>query len=506
VRGEDPENARQRQGRPEPALFYSKRPPDPARLRGDDVVDAVASLARDSGLSLFLVGGAIRDLVLSRPLGPDYDFVADVRGDASRLEAFSARVAERLGGTSFVLDKKTPLYRVALKGRPHRASVDLSPVMGAEIAEDLRARDFTVNAMAMDTALLWSGEASVTDPCGGLEDASLGLLRMTSPDVFERDPLRCLRGVRLSVGYGLTLEADTVRAMRAGAALLSRTSRERIRDELTAIFEAEDARAGLAALFDLKIVDTIAPEIKGWEDIGGYGLLSHSLAVVDEAAGLVRAILEDGLPGLPAGVRERYSSRTGAVSNAALLKMAAFFHDAGKAATISRASGRLRFKGHDALGAGLAREMLLRLRFSRRTAGDVARLVGNHHRVFTLAALERPSYRARAHFFRAVHGAPGVDLLLLALADARATCASPAPALLSLVTDMLGFYYGVYSVEKPPPLLGGAEIMDTFGMAEGPLVGEIMEKVAEWIEEGRVSERAEALVLVREWLEERKKA
>ncbi len=175
-------------------------------------------LAREvlAGQEAWVVGGAVRDELLRRPL-VDLDI-------ACREPGVAARAYARLsGGACFPLSERHGAWRVALEdGR----TVDFTPLPAA-IADDLRTRDFTVNAIAVPVA---GGEP--VDPFGGLADLRERILRAVRPEVFELDPLRLLRAVRLEDELGFRIEPGTERLVREQAALVTRPAAERVLGEL----------------------------------------------------------------------------------------------------------------------------------------------------------------------------------------------------------------------------------------------------------------------------------
>jgi tRNA nucleotidyltransferase/poly(A) polymerase len=169
------------------------------------------------------VGGAARDLHLGRDV-PEVD--AAVSGDVERL----ARAMESEGlGRAVPLSLAAPkVFRVA-----GRREVDLAGIEGASIEEDLKRRDFTVNAMAFDlTARKW------LDPFGGLADLSARRLRQVAPSNLAEDPLRVLRAARFIATHGLAPDADTSRSCRRVAPALAAVAPERLRAEWIKILEA----------------------------------------------------------------------------------------------------------------------------------------------------------------------------------------------------------------------------------------------------------------------------
>lgn len=478
-------------------------PWEPSLIKSDPVIKEVHSSSLSLGLrAVYLVGGAVRNLALSLPLPHDYDFA--VQADKKHaLKALAAALSAAFNGSFFLLDKDAPSYRIALKLKDIPFTVDLSPVKGRDILEDLNGRDFTVNAAAIDLKALFTNRPSVIDPLGGLKDAKKKLLKAVSTRAFDEDPLRCLRAVRLMRQYGFRLTERTRSAIRKKARLMDCTSRERVRDELVLIFSGSGTAEALNVMSGLDMMHSVMPEACLWGDAGGYDLLSHALKTVQEAEAVLQGIRGGEFEPYTERLEARFAARSGAMPKHAAFKLSAFLHDAGKPLTMTHKNGALRFWGHEALGARISRDMLMRLRFSRRTSLEVSNLVKNHHRLFGLAKLRNPGPRAKAHLFRAVGKDAGLDMLFLSLADARATKGGEDKALFRLVQDMLAFYFETYSRKRDKPLMDGAEIMETFRVAEGRLVGEIMREISDGIEEGHIKNKRQAVAVIRKWLSSR---
>jgi tRNA nucleotidyltransferase/poly(A) polymerase len=175
-------------------------------------------LAQDvlAGQEAWVVGGAVRDELLGRPL-VDLDIACrDPR-------AAAVAYARRTGGAPFPLSERHGAWRVALDGG---RTVDFTPLRGS-IEDDLATRDFTVNAIAVPLA---GGEA--VDPFDGRGDLERRRLRHVSEFVFDDDPLRLLRAVRLADQFGFELDAETAALARAKAGLVAQPSGERVVAEL----------------------------------------------------------------------------------------------------------------------------------------------------------------------------------------------------------------------------------------------------------------------------------
>ncbi|MBI2400414.1 MAG: HD domain-containing protein [Deltaproteobacteria bacterium] len=484
-----------RTGRTDSARSYFKPLKGLERLKADRVIKA-ASDAMPAGSVLYLVGGVLRNIALGVAAAPDYDFSFD--GDT---RALAVAVSGILGGSFFALDEEAGAWRVVSK--EGGLTIDFTPTAGGDILADLGKRDFTVNALALQVRSFFDGESVVIDPFGGINDAGAAILRKVSYSIFDDDPVRMMRAVRLSIRYGLEIEQATWELLVSKAPLLSKTSPERAREELVQLMTCADSTAGVKLLFASTLMQVMVPEMKEWKDISGYDLLSHSLRALKEADKLLGSISEDTFSGFSDRLKE-YFMRPGPVPNAAIFRLAALFHDFGKAYTLTREPGKLRFIGHDSEGAKRLPEVMERLRFSRRNSSELAHLVKNHHRVFMLASLKERTFRAKGHFFRATGGESGLVLLCLALVDARATRGGEDPELYEVVLDMMRFYYGTYIMRKPAPLMTGRQVMEAFKVPEGPVVGDILRKISEGVETGEVRNRKEAAAYIKKWLKEKK--
>jgi hypothetical protein len=169
-----------------------------------------------AGQEAWVVGGAVRDELLGRD-------VVDLDVACREPEAAARAYAKRSGGAPFPLSERHGAWRVALEeGR----TADFTPLPDG-IEDDLATRDFTINAIAVPLA-----GGAPADPYGGLADLERKVLRAVSPRVFEDDPLRLLRAVRLEDELGFRLDPDTERLVREHAQLVTEPARERTLAEL----------------------------------------------------------------------------------------------------------------------------------------------------------------------------------------------------------------------------------------------------------------------------------
>ena len=188
------------------------------------------------GEEAYVVGGAVRDELLGRPL-VDLDIACDEPEQAARA------YARRVGGTPFPLSERHGAWRVALRdGR----TVDFTPLRDG-VEADLATRDFTINAIARPL-----GGGDDVDPFGGVEDLAQGVIRAVSEHVFGDDPLRLLRAVRLEDELGFRIETRTERLVREHAAAVTRAAGERILCELERL-----SVAGFRRLAELGLLERL---------------------------------------------------------------------------------------------------------------------------------------------------------------------------------------------------------------------------------------------------------
>jgi len=201
-----------------------------------------------SGTRVYLVGGAIRDLLLGRP-AKDLDFVQP-HGSIQLAKA----VSRRLHSTVYTLDDVRHSARVILRqGEQDEQVLDFTSFIGENLEEDLHQRDFTINAMALD---LDSPEQMI-DPLNGEKDLEDGLLRLCGPDSLSSDPLRVLRGVRLISSLNLQYGFEITAAMRVATKKLGLVSGERIRDELFKCLVVQNFKAAIKLLGEFGILDQL---------------------------------------------------------------------------------------------------------------------------------------------------------------------------------------------------------------------------------------------------------
>jgi len=463
----------------------------PAARRALQLLDAV--LGATPG---WLVGGVLRHALLGEAVED-----VDVAVKSGALSLGRAMANALPGAGFFVLDERRGVCRVVSE-----VQVDIADLRAADLAADLALRDFTVNALASPIhELVRDGSATVLDPTGGVDDLSARVIRPCGPGVIADDPLRVLRAVRLAMRPGWRLHAAAETAIREAAALTSSVSAERVRDEMRAILGEPSAASGLRMLDRLGVLPVLLPESLAMKQTTQpephiFDVWEHSLRAVDAADVLLTRLraLEPFGPELEAHLDEPLGD---GFTRREALKLAALLHDVAKPETKTVEDGRIRFFGHDVVGAERAALIGQRWRLSNRATGVVQTLVRHHLRPMHLGNAGGVTRRASFRFFRDL-GTEARDLVLLSLTDAAgvrgdsplAVWTGPGGMILKQLMQGVGEEHRAATV---PPLLRGEDVMTAFGLAPGPEVGALLARAREAQDLGLVSTRAEALDYLR---------
>lgn len=417
----------------------------------------------DAGHAALYAGGCVRDRLMG--VEPhDYDIATDARPEQVQV-LFRRTVAVGAHfGVIVVLDGSYE-FQVAtfrndgqyLDGR-HPATVSFSTP-----EQDAERRDFTINGLFFDPL-----EDRLIDYVGGQRDLEARLLRAIGnpADRIREDRLRMLRAVRFATTLGFDIDGATWRAVCENARHIREVSAERIREELMKILLSPRRVRGFDLLDESGLLGEILPEIealKGCEQPPQFhpegDVFKHTRIMLDL---------------LPAQV-------------SGSLVLSVLFHDIGKPGTFSTdADGRIRFNGHDRLGAAMTERVMLRLRFSRAEIDATVEAVANHMvfkdvQQMRVAKLKR--FLARPHID---------DELELHRVD----CTSSHGLLDNY--EFLNAKRDEFASEPliPPPLITGRDLI-ALGMKPGPHFSEILEAVESRQLEKALATREEALAFVR---------
>lgn len=453
--------------------------------------------------NIYLVGGTVRDMLLGRET---HDLDVSVQGNATNV---ARAFADSLGAAFYVMEETFDVARVIWTRDGVKNVFDFARMRGIDVADDLRTRDFTVNALAAGAKTWRGGAAQVIDPLNGLADLSARRVRAVSENVFRDDAVRLLRAARLEADLGFALEMATAQWMRRDAPLIEHAPMERVRDELIRIMGARNILAQLRRLDALDLLGRVLPEVNAMREVTQspphiYNVFEHSLYAAAAAEEMERANYENIAEEKFAKQLTAHFAQTtsGARTRREMLRFILLLHDIGKPATRTvEESGRIRYFGHEDKGVELVGPALRRLKFSNEENGLVKTVIANHLRPILLAQNGSVSGRAVYRFFRD-SGDAGVDVAIHAWCDQRATYGDAMPAaiensLQAVIARMLDTWFNAHDkFVSPPALVKGEDVMQHLHLPPGPRIGELLEAVREAQVMGQVRTREDALALL----------
>jgi poly(A) polymerase len=523
-------------GTPEQALHAAqksrhKEKPEiiymPAHYSYSPLIDKVRDAFPNQ--EVHLVGGAVRDMLLNR-ISRDLDFALPSNGISS-----ARRVANALNADFMVLDDKRDTGRVIVaESDGARTFLDFAAYRGTTLDEDLRTRDFTMNAIAYDLRA-----STIIDPLNGASDLRAKTIRACLQTSIIDDPLRILRAIRQAATFDFKIERETRKSMQQGAHLLPNISPERKRDELFRILEGAKPAASMRALEMLGVFPHLLPELSALKGVGQslphiYDVWEHTLSVLGYLEEILAALEVDRsseeisdpfmvmLVSQLGRFRERFAAHFAESLNAdrsvrAALFFAALYHDVEKPATKSvDQAGGIRFFDHDKKGAEVAAKRGQAFNLSNDEVECIHKIIKNHMRFhFFTNRLEgdkeEPSRKAIYRFFRD-SGEAGIDLVLLGLADLRGTCGASISqetwmAALEVAKILLENYWEKpQETVAPPRLLDGNDLMHELNLEPGRIIGQLLEAIREGQATGKINTREDAISLAHEWLVENQKS
>jgi tRNA nucleotidyltransferase/poly(A) polymerase len=444
---------------------------------------------------VYVVGGSIRDILCGRT---PFDYDLAVQSDPA---VFARHLASRTSGRIVELGKHGQLMRRVVTGNHF---FDILPVNGKSIQDDLRQRDFTINAMAME---VFSG--NLIDQLGGRHDIAAKKVRMVTRDVFRKDPVRLIRAYRMAASFDFTIDEDTQTAIARDANLIRQSAGERIREELLKIIQCAKSHVYLSQMADSGLLFSIFYELRK---------LKNDHLPIDAPSSLFEQTLasyyhlEELLdPGnlIMRTIGDKFF-QDGDKSQPGLLKLTVLFHDIGKPSAQAPTGGPIsgHFCHHTVESAAMAKEICRRLRFSRRQTDYIEFIIRNHLRPLYLFKARQKKVPIQKVFIRFCMkcGDFTPDILLHALAGLSAKRVSDNQSIqdfTEFVQKLTQEYYRVLRPRASLPLpLNGMDLINEFGLKPSALFRRILKHVEEERLARQVLTREQAIKLVAELLKQ----
>ncbi len=435
------------------------------RIRPPRELYDFASILSSAGKRCYLVGGAVRDYILGRPVS-DFDLSTDARPEEV------VGLYRRVIPTGIKHGTVTVLFKgLKVEVTTFRTEADYSDgrhpdrvEYAATIEEDLSRRDFTMNAMAFDL-----GSKSLIDPHGGEEDLRRALVRAVGDPLerFREDGLRPLRALRFAAQLGFEIEAATLAAVAPSLDRFRLVSAERVRDEFHKILLSPKPSVGLSLMEATGMLAIVLPELAACRGVEQKGM--HRFDVLDHLYASV-----DFAPAEP------------------VLRLAALLHDIGKPrAKEERPGAEPTFHRHEEYSAEAAAAILRRLKYPNALVDEVVHLVRHH-----MFAYEEGWSDAAVRRFLARVGEDKVEgLFALRLADGSGITGLPVDprSLLPFRARIAGVLAASHAFGLRDLAIGGAELA-SIGVPRGPVMGRILAELLEAVLDDPELNEAERLL------------
>lgn len=423
-----------------------------------------------AGYEIYVVGGSVRDLILSTPT-KDWDFTTNAtpelilqlypKGFYNNQFGTVGVPHQQLDGSEVVFEVTTYRTESGYDNKRHPSQVQWS----TKLEDDLSRRDFTMNAIAYDgTALV--------DPYGGQQDIKNKLIRAVgdAPTRFQEDALRLMRAVRLSAQLAFDIEPTTKQAISENADLITRISAERVRDELLRLLGTQFPAQGIYMLRDTGLLAHVLPEVNACFGVEQVSPGRHH--IYDVGTHLVEALRHCPSPN-------------------PITRLATLIHDVGKKGTFRKNNQTelITFYNHEVVGATQAEEIAKRLKLSNKDRDKLVTLVRHHQ--FTVT--EEQTDRAIKRFIRDVGLENVQDMLDLRVGDRLGSGSTET----SWRTEL--FKKRIEEVQKEPFSIkdlkvDGTDVMKILKIPPSRRIGEVLEHLFARVENEELKNEREPLL------------
>ena len=443
-------------------------------LRIPQEVKNLSNEFKDRGFELYLVGGAVRDFVMEKDI-TDWDFATNAIPeqilDCLGEEAF---YDNRFGTVGFPFKDGRRPFEITTYRTEYGYSDSRRPdkiKWGKSLEEDLKRRDFTINAMALRLAPITQDKQEIIDLYEGKKDIKRKLIRAVGDPTerFSEDALRMMRAVRIAAELGFTIEENTFNAIKMHADSINKIARERVREELFKIIRAEYAYEAMVLFHSTGLMDETLPE------------LSKTFGVEQKSPGR-HHIYDVGTHSLMA--------LKNCKNQDPLVRFATLIHDIGKPQTYKKlSSGVITFYNHEVVSTKIAVNIADRLKFSKKEKDKLVTLVRWHQ--FTVD--ERQTNSAIRRFIKNIGKENVEDMLDLRVADRLGGGARETSWRLE------EFKKRLVEVQKEPFAvrdlkIDGNDVMKELGLKPSPKVGEILNKLFDEVVEKKLKNEKKALL------------
>lgn len=442
-------------------------------------VHHIVKTISDGGFEIYIVGGAVRDILMDKKI-TDWDFTTNAH-PGQILELFPEAFYDNRFGTVGLVEENQPQdikpYEITTFRTESRYRDARHPEIvewGLTLGEDLKRRDFTINAMALSPF-----EMKIIDPHNGQKDLKDKIIRAVgNPDErFKEDALRLMRAVRIAAQLGFIIEKQTFEALKNHAAHINKIAKERVRDELVKVLSSDYPADGVKLLNNGGLLEEILPELTIAQGVMQAGhhrddVYAHSLL---------------SLKFCP--------------SKDWLVRFATLIHDIGKPPTAKGEGAARTFYNHEIFSTRIARDIARRLKFSKKEREKFVTLVRWH--MFSVD--DRQTDAAIRRFIKRVGKENLGDILDLRIGDRLGGGARETSWRLELFKKRLEKVqiqpFTVHDLK-----VNGYDVMNILKVGQGPVIGRILTRIYnEVAEKPEQNERESLLKKIEEMKKEAQK-
>lgn len=433
-----------------------------------DEVKQIMTKMNKAGYEIYLVGGAVRDLLLGQ-LVDDWDFTTNATPEQV-LQVFPDGYYNNQFGTVGIpaTTEGFDPHEITTYRTEHGYSDNRRPdkvTWGKNLEEDLQRRDFTINALALDI------NNKLIDLFNGQKDLERKLIKSVGDphERFSEDALRLMRAVRIASQLNFKIETKTLQAIKTYASLINKIAKERVRDELLKILSSDHADLGIENLRETGLLEQILPEMEKT-----YGVEQKSPGrhhIYDVWTHLLKSL--------------HYCK-----SPDPIVRLATLIHDIGKPQTYKKLpNGTITFYNHEVISARIAKQIATRLRLSKKDSDKLWVLVRWHQ--FSVGEFQTDS--AIRRFIRKVGKENIEDMLALRVGDRIGSGASETSWRLE------EFKRRLIEVQKQPfsvhdLKITGDDVMKYLNLKPGPKVGEILNDLFKKVEDKKIENEKQVLL------------
>jgi len=434
-------------------------------------VEKVLEIFEKEGFEIYIVGGAVRDLITKRPVD-DWDFTTNATPKQIQKLLPDSFYDNKFGTIGISYDDFENPFEITTFRTEHGYSDARRPdkvKWGKTLEQDLKRRDFTINALALQKV---NGDHKIVDNFDGEKDLKNKLIRAVGDanKRFSEDALRMMRAVRIAAELGFTIEEKTFEAIKKNVALIGKIARERIKDELFKLLASPNPYDGMMLFRNSGLMVEILPELEKTFGVEQKSPGRHHIHDVGTHSMLSLKNCKSGDP---------------------LVRFATLIHDIGKPQTYRKLkTGVITFYNHEIVSTTIAKKIAERLRFSNKETGRLIKLVRWHQ--FTVD--EKQTDKAIRRFIKRVGIENVQDMLDLRTGDRLGGGARETSWRLE------EFKKRLVEVQKQPFTvrdlkIKGNDVMKELNIKPGPKVGEILNKLFEEVEDKKIPNEKRKLII-----------